>query len=119
MSAHLQISAERLATLPDGVALADADRGRLGRPDTVCDNHVYLPDGRRLPEPLSLDLTDTVTAAVVASCLVWPWLSADRERRAAHRDVEHVVRAAERMQPLTTEQVDTLARLARAAMEAT
>lgn len=119
MSAHLlQISAERLATLPSGV-LVDVVGERYR---STHDGWLMHPEHEQkrvswLCAPLHLVLDDTVTAAVAASCIVWPWLSADRERRAAHRDVEHVIRAAERMQPLTPADLDILARLARAAME--
>lgn len=114
----LPVSAERLAKLPDGVALADPDRGYLGR--TIVDGvgHVYLidagADGERVLGLAFADVDDTVTAAVIASCVVWPWL----DEHVAPEDWR-VVEHARHMEPLTPEQIDTLARLARAAMEAT
>ena len=99
MSAHpLPVTVAWLVRLPSGVVLS-------GSPEEQIERGAWL------------DLSDTLTAAAVAARIIWPWLSADREHRAAHRDVEHVIRAAERMQPLTPADIDILTRLARAAME--
>jgi len=123
VSAHLlQISAERLAALPEGVLARVHESGWDGRTFRRHGGVVVRFDHGAAFAAVRgsawLVLTDTVTAAVVAARLIWPWLSADRARRAAHRDVEHVVRAAERMQPLTPDDLDTLARLARATIGA-
>ena len=120
MSAHLlPVTAAWLARLPDGVAvMAGVTVYRLHRPPSMI-RMLVAPHGTSQIErqDLAFVMVDTVTAAAVAARIVWPWLSADREHRAAHRDVEHVIRAAERMQPLTPADLDTLTRLARAAME--
>jgi len=130
MSAHLlPVTVAWLARLPSGVALSDPDRGYLGR--TIVDGvgHVYLIDAgssadRVVRGPMWLDMSDTLTAAAVAARIVRPWLMEQGSRSGREfGDVEALAEhhgslsAALLMEPLTPADLDTLTRLARAAME--
>lgn len=131
MSAHLlPVSAAWLARLPDHTPIlvrhgeitfaccvlsTDAE-GRVVLPIGG-----YDPDLERLPASCALDLTDTVTAAAVAARVVGPWLDTDPDRRVdvpcGMSMARSIADAAVWMEPLTPDQFETLARLARAAME--
>lgn len=140
MSAHLlPVTLAWLARLPDGVLLTGRGPSGLRRTGRL---RVRLADGvERWPsvdcEPcwvwayvltdLALVTDDPLTAAAVAARIVRPWLDVTLDTSSVlavvlgscrPSAVLGVVEAVERMQPLTPDQIDTLARLARAAMEA-
>lgn len=117
MSDHLlQISAERLAKLPEGVLARVHESGWDGRTFKRRGGVVVRFDHGAEVDAVRgsawLVLTDTVTAAVVASCVIWSWLD-ERVVKEGWRAVERAIG----MEPLSSDDLDTLARLARAAME--
>lgn len=115
----LPVGAEWLAQLPHGVLV---DRyGRTG--ERIPATEAELLAGFASVRPLGLVLTDTVTAAAVAARIVGPWLDTQPDARAGRSvtggrsEAQAITEAARRMELLTPEQISTLARLARAAME--
>ena len=119
MADHLlPVTPEQLSRLPNGVQCCDEHGGFLGRTLVDAPGHVCLIRPARfivLKEPAYLDLSDTVTRAVVAACVVRPWMALAPAGRMAEWAL---VESAERMLPMSPDQITTLARLARAALEA-
>ena len=121
MSAHLlPISPEWWGELPQWTPVVYDSEGerRRGFVDHV--RRAILDGGQRphvgfgCPGLLVwLDLSGLLAAAVVATRVIWPWL----DEHVAPEDWRVVERAIS-MEPLTPDDIDTLARLARAAMEA-
>ena len=121
MSAHLlPISPEWWGELPQWTPVVYDSEGerRRGFVDHV--RRAILDEGQRphvgfgCPGLLVwLDLSGLLAAAVVATRVIWPWL----DEHVAPEDWRVVERAIG-MEPLTPDDIDTLARLARAAMEA-
>ena len=121
MSAHLlPISPEWWGELPQWTPVVYDSEGerRRGFVDHV--RRAILDEGQRphvgfgCPGLLVwLDLSGLLAAAVVATRVIWPWL----DEHVAPEDWRVVERAIS-MEPLTPDDLDTLARLARAAMEA-
>ena len=121
MSAHLlPISPEWWGELPQWTPVVHDSEGerRRGFVDHV--RRAILDEGQRphvgfgCPGLLVwLDLSGLLAAAVVATRVIWPWL----DEYVAPEDWRVVERAIS-MEPLTPDDIDTLARLARAAMEA-
>ena len=121
MSAHLlPISPEWWGELPQWTPVVYDSEGerRRGFVDHV--RRAILDEGQRphvgfgCPGLLVwLDLSGLLAAAVVATRVIWPWL----DEHVAPEDWRVVERAIS-MGPLTPDDIDTLARLARAAMEA-
>ena len=132
MSAHLlPVTAVWLARLPDGTPLryglgSGKHRGckQEGHAHGIRCYLLRLRVGDSVR--VWLDMSDTLTAAAVAARIVRPWLDVTLDTSSVlavvlgscrPSAVLGVVEAVERMQPLTPDQIDTLARLARAAME--
>lgn len=133
MSDHLiPITPEQLARLPDGVLVETRhpDPGHMSRTYRtrfgMLERALYHPVRVHELPPiwrLHLDLRDTVTAAVVASRIVRPWLLVAiplgfSGMSLTYSQVERLLDLAIWHEPLTPDQIATLARLARAALEA-
>jgi len=113
----LPVTLARLASLPSGVQVCNADGDFLGRSLVDGAGHVYLseePD--RLLTAAYLDLRDRLTRATVAALVVRPHLTQiDRYVWVYDRTPLGIVFASMGMLDMSHDEIATLARLARAA----